>query len=212
MNREEDEDTLFERQTETGFEESVQAEAERKERSMHLVGQKIHQRWENFREDDDDILKGTEQVMTDLAFTRPLQCFQADFQRLIISNPTESIDGDTVMACKALKKCMMLREKWQKYYLPLDSTQLPAYVEILSPPAPSMSSNRGGGDYWRRPEPKYEILERPVTPSVEYFSHEMIDGITKVFLKYEDNQCKQVFSGLSFEEFVGDFITVNISE
>jgi hypothetical protein len=208
--------------TESEFIDSVQMEAESKERTLSLLTNVLKERCESISEEaeseDENNNNNNGNHAADMFTSIPLpQHLSSDFQRVTISNASESVDPDTIIACKTLLKCMKLREKWQAGYLPV--TNLPSEVEIIRPTKISMSSFRDGSNYWRRPEPIYDLFNKSIPPGTKQFSYEMINGVTHVYLKNttatsatdpsSSSNRQQLFTALSFEQFVNDFITVS---
>lgn len=130
------------------------------------------------------------------------------FQRVIISESGEDVDGDTVKACKVLETCMGLREKWLADCSPLRVTGLNVADDAAKVPMRVLHDGEKG--FRRRPHISYNVFDRKVPESSVDYSYMMVRGVYEV---------RKICSGAdsdgadcvarSFEDFIEDFITVS---
>lgn len=146
-------------------------------------------------DDDDDSEDGEEdgEAGTDLrkalfeAIPEPYP-HTLNYQRVIISDAGDPLDPDTRDACKKLKQCMAIRDKWigAHPYPPQDvakdspTQQVP---DIGSPERPGRNGskkNKADVDYRRRLPPTYEIFEVPLPPTIGHLRFKMVEGVVRV--------------------------------
>lgn len=128
-------------------------------------------------------------------FSAPLEAYphSTDYQRVIITETGESIDRDTISACKSIKKCKELREKYIQAHN-LASAQRPALQRSLT------------DNFSRRPQPEYDIFSRSLPNSTNDFTLSWINGVFNVKkLTPNENGEEVTFTSTSFVEFFHDF-------
>eukprot|EP01041_Mallomonas_annulata_P010521 gene10521-21946_t len=99
-----------------------------------------------------------------------------DFQRVVITETGDALDDDTVLACKSIKKCLNLRNKW------ISSHPCPPqdhiYVDVKDKVELSHLERK---QFRRRSECEYDIFRRPVPVSTNKFRFEMHRGVMCIY-------------------------------
>lgn len=148
---------------------------------------------DNSDDDDDDGEEGGDGANNDLrkalfeAIPEPYP-HTLNYQRVIISDAGDPLDPDTRDACKKLKQCMAIREKWigahpfppQDIVKDSPSQHLP---DITSPERPVRNGSKkikGDVDYRRRLPPTYEIFDVPLPPTIGHLRFKMVAGVVWV--------------------------------
>lgn len=156
-----------------------------------------------------------------------------DFQRVIITESTDPIDHDTILACRTLKKIIELREKWISCHpyppqdLDTDIKKSTVSLAALDLSAHSNFSESGSSTkrkfsdldlstFRRRMPPEYNIFDGPLPPSTDKYSYDFQKGLIHIQyagshhpIEHEPNKIPSIFSVYSFEEFVRDFTAVS---
>ena len=135
------------------------------------------------------------------------------FQRVVITDADRSMDWDSdkIEACKRIKKCLGLREKWMGLH---PSPPQDVVDESLSEPAaspPNSPTRRTTFDlagvkvtYRRRRELEYEFFDSAIPSKTDEYSYKMVDGVVHVF-ETERNGEERVFEVPDFSEYVKDY-------
>jgi len=97
------------------------------------------------------------------------------YQRVIITDPEGPADLDTIEACKRLKACVILRDKWicEHPKPPQDLTSFPEPPKGIPP--------QKFDEFRRRPEPAYNIWEEPLPEATSQYDVHQIGGVMYVF-------------------------------
>jgi hypothetical protein len=141
-----------------------------------------------------------------------------NYQRVMVTDPEEAPDIDTVEACKKLKLIMEIREKWLSAH-PFPPQDLEQFVkEGGSPPRKRSSDSSAPHDSFRRRSvPPYDIFDLPLPESLVGLTYKMVGGVMFVrdgSLAVETgdgvdsddvNASPSLFPVLSYREFVDDF-------
>lgn len=127
------------------------------------------------------------------------------FQRVIISESGEEVDGDTIKACKVLDTCMGLRDKWLSDCTPAAEPQRRS--ESFRSPV----LQEGVKGFRRRPGSVYNVFDQKVPESSDEYSYAMSRGVFEVRrLRGDGEKARDDDDCIArpFEEFITDFITV----
>ncbi len=118
--------------------------------------------------------------------------FSTEFSRVRITDTAEPVDNDTKEACRLLKICMAIREKWidQHPSPPQDEETFDAYSVSNHPSHANLAhSPKSPGrkhfdgvhvhrqEFRRRSVPPYEIFDLPLPSSETALKFRMVDGI-----------------------------------
>lgn len=146
------------------------------------------------------------------------------FQRIHVTSDDSQVDNETLYACKKLKECMFLRDKWLAQHPPppQDSTDNSTVVTSpLSSPASKKNVFR------RRLQPVYDIFNQPLPTPCADLRYHMVRGVMVVTrddsedapnAKYTNtvhsngvkyHSVESLFPVLSFLEFIQDYRRVN---
>lgn len=139
-------------------------------------------------------LKNNEYVKN--LFGKPLEAYphSTDYQKVIITETGDTIDKDTISACKSIKKCIDLRNDYIKAH---------NIISAQRPPLQRSVTN----DESRRPQPEYEIFTRPLPNADNNFIVSFNNGVfhVKQILSNDENNEELNFTTKSFVEFFHDF-------
>lgn len=156
---------------------------------------------------------------------------QTNYARIVIEEPADDfVEVDTLDACKKLRHCMEIREKWLSAHPPPPQDEMTA--DMATPKR---------GNLRRRPAPVYEIFEKPVPRFKIDMECQLVRGVMKVrdltlprkdsdyslsllpgdqpspeladYRKLNQDEWDALtglFPVLTFQDFVNDFNTVNI--
>jgi hypothetical protein len=163
-----------------------------------------------------------------------------DFQRVIITESSDPIDHDTILACRTLKKMIELREKWMSCH-PYPPQDLDSDIKKSTMSLAGLDISAHGGNqsdagsvkrkfsdldpstFRRRMPPEYNIFDAPLPPSTDKYRYEFQAGLIHIHhaaasasgssqsIKSEPNKIASIFPVYTFDEFVRDFTTVNLS-
>jgi hypothetical protein len=114
-----------------------------------------------------------------------------DYQRVIITETGDSVDRDTVNACKSIKRCMDLRMKYMS-----------AHNTACQPVKPSMQRT-ATDEYRRRTQPEYDVFNRPLPPATNEYEILYNKGVFSA--KKTEPADSVLHSAIPFEEFFADF-------
>jgi hypothetical protein len=112
-----------------------------------------------------------------------------DYQRVIITETGDSVDRDTINACKSIKRCMDLRAK----YINAHNTACASKPTMQRTPT---------DEYRRRTQPEYDVFNRPLPPSTNEYEILYNQG---VFTAKKTQLDSPLYSAIPFEEFFADF-------
>ena len=111
-----------------------------------------------------------------------------EFRRVIVTNlKDQEGDRDSREACKLLKKCMAIREKWMSHHpsppQDLSDNCFDSFPSIPPTPARAISGNAqtvAERQFRRRLVPPYEVFEKPVPEGATDLEFKMIRGVVMV--------------------------------
>jgi hypothetical protein len=142
------------------------------------------------------------------------------FQRIHVTSDDSQIDNETLYACKKLKECMFLRDKWLAQHPPPPQDSSDNSTVITSPlSSPASKKNV----FRRRLQPVYDIFNQPLPTTCTDLRYHMVRGVMVVTrddsedvskekhsstlhtigVKYHSD--KSLFPVLSFLEFMQDY-------
>ena len=161
------------------------------------------------------------------------------FQRVVITTDDSQVDDDTLYACKKLKECIFLRNKWlgQHPTPPQDSM---FYSTVVTSPLSSPSKSGGKKcEFRRRVAPVYDIFDQPLRSTEANLQYRLVRGVMIVtsnvldgderglsqassddltYLSHEPSSSsikyhceKSLYTVFSFHEFVKDYRRVIIT-
>jgi hypothetical protein len=176
------------------LERIVQAKRERSNSNLQMfegrtprVERSIKELSDDFEEGDEDGDGDGDNADTDLrkalfeAIPEPYP-HTLNYQRVIISEAGDPVDLDTKDACKKLKQCMAIREKWiGAHPFPPQDIIKNCPLEVASPERAGSKKAKGEvTNFRRRLPPAYEVFGEPLPPTMGNLRFKMVEGVVRV--------------------------------
>jgi len=104
------------------------------------------------------------------------------FQRVHVTSDDSQIDNDTLYACKKLKECIFLRNKWLTQH-PVPPQDSMFYSTVVTSPLSSPGKSAGKKNVFRRRiPPVYDIFDQSLPTTDTNLRHRMVRGVMVVTL------------------------------
>jgi hypothetical protein len=120
-----------------------------------------------------------------------------DYQKVTITELGDVADRDTINACKSIKRCMELRQKYLAAHNFSSATKPPLQRSVTD-------------DCSRRAQPEYDVFNRPLPPATNEYQIGWRNGVFTV-QQAQLGEAAPSFSVLPFQQFFSDFNYVNFS-
>jgi hypothetical protein len=118
-----------------------------------------------------------------------------DYQKVTITELGDFADRDTINACKSLKRCMEMRQKYLAAHN-FSSATKPTIQRSLT------------DNCSRRPQPEYDVFSRPLPPATNEYQIGWRNGVFSV-QQTQLGDAAPSFAVIPFEQFFADFNYVN---